>query len=400
MELNKGQRRCLHRLIEWWENETDTKQVFEISGAAGTGKTTIIKEMIEVLDDIRMDDVVFITLVGKAALNLSKSGLPGKTIHSTIYMAVEVEKKDKHGNTIMEEGRPVKEIKFVLRSTLENIKLIIIDEASMVNERIARDIKHFDLPIIAIGDLNQLPPVFGDPVFLKHPDAILTEVVRQKAGSPILELAQELIQKKPINLKPGIYGEKLMIIKKDDFMQRYTKALLLADIVICGRNDTRDVLNTMIRKMYYKSQGIPTPSAEIMLGDKLICRKNNWEREVTGINLINGLIGRVTGIDFESATALTLPIDFRPDFIEHDFEDVLVNLRYFNGSRTEKERIKNGPVLGDLFEFGYAITCHLSQGSQYEKVIVFCERMGSEDYYRKWLYTAVTRASDKLILII
>ena len=400
MELNAGQQKCLDRLIEWWEHETDVKQVFEISGAAGTGKTTIIKEMISVLDDISMDEVVFVTLVGKAALNLSKSGLPGKTIHSTIYVPVEVKKKDEFGNVIKEEGREVIEIKFKRRDELENIKLIIIDEASMVDEKIAHDLMRFGLPIIAIGDLNQLPPVFGNSVFLKKPDAILTEVVRQKADSPILALAQDIIQNKYVELRPGVYDNKLLIVKKHDFMQRYTKALLLSDIVICGRNETRDALNTMIRNMYYRAQGIIQPSTEIMLGDKLICRKNNWLREVEGINLINGLIGRVTGIDFENATKNILPINFRPDFIEHDFEDVPINLKYFNGNRALKEKIKHSVFVGDLFEFGYAITCHLSQGSQYEKVIVFCERMGNMEYYRKWLYTAVTRASDKLILII
>jgi exodeoxyribonuclease-5 len=225
-------------------------------------------------------------------------------------------------------------------------------------------------------------------------------VVRQKADSPILSLSQYIINSKHIKLYPGVYDNKLMIVKKEDFFKRFLPVLLKSDIVICGKNSTRDKLNEMIRDMYFKSIGIDKPLPEMMVGDKLICRKNNWILEKNGINLINGLIGRVTDIDMESSTKNVVPIDFKPDFIDAEFEDVPINMKYFKGDATTKTLIKNTPHVGELFELGYAITCHLSQGSQYEKVIVFCERMGDNDYYKKWLYTAVTRASEKLILII
>ena len=400
IELNEGQRKCLLQLMLWWKHDTEEKQVFEIAGAAGTGKTTIIRQLIESLDDLEMADVIFVTFVGKAALNLSKAGLPGRTIHSTIYHVVEIDKLDANGNPIIEEGRRVKTIRFIKKEELPGVKLIVIDEASMVDKIVAADLLSYNIPIIAIGDLNQLPPVFGKPVFLKHPDAILTEVVRQKADSPILSLSQYIINSKHIKLYPGVYDNKLMIVKKEDFFKRFLPVLLKSDIVICGKNSTRDKLNEMIRDMYFKSIGIDTPLPEMMVGDKLICRKNNWILEKNGINLINGLIGRVTDIDMESSTKNVVPIDFKPDFIDAEFEDVPINMKYFKGDATTKTLIKNTPHVGELFELGYAITCHLSQGSQYEKVIVFCERMGDNDYYKKWLYTAVTRASEKLILII
>ena len=116
--------------------------------------------------------------------------------------------------------------------------------------------------------------------------------------------------------------------------------------------------------------------------------------------MINGLVGNVVGINYELKTTNTISIDFKPDFITDYFENISLNIPYFTGSKAARDAIKLKPHDGELFEYGYAITCHLSQGSQYEKVIVFVERMGDNEFFRKWLYTAITRASDKLILII
>lgn len=402
MELNQGQSECLEKLLTWWKTYDGTKQVFEISGAAGTGKTTLIKTLIDCLHDIHLENVLFMALIGKAAMQMTKSGVMARTIHSSIYVPLEVPKLDKENKVIISEGRILKEIRFIKKPNLESsIKLIVIDEAPMVNEKIANDIKSYGLPIIALGDLNQLPPVIGNPVFLKKPDYILTEVMRQAAKNPILKLSQDIIKCDYLNLIPGVYDDKLLIIKQKDFLNFYEESLTKSDIVICGRNVTRDILSAKIRELYFKQRGIDLPKLpELMIGDKLICRKNNWILQVDGINLINGLVGNVIDIDFESKTSDTINIDFKPDFLDGTFESIPLNTKFFNGSRSYKELIKKMPHNGELFEFGYAITCHLSQGSQYDKVIVFVERMGDMTFFRKWLYTAVTRASKKLILVI
>jgi exodeoxyribonuclease V len=402
MELNQGQSECLAKLIKWWNSYDGSKQVFEISGAAGTGKTTLIKTLIDCLPDIDMDNVLFMALIGKAAMQMTKSGVKAKTIHSSIYIPIEVDKVDDEGKAVIKEGRRVKEIKFIKKPMLESeVKLLVIDEAPMVNEKIANDVKSYGLPIIALGDLNQLPPVIGKPVFLKKPDYILTEVMRQAAQNPILKLSQDIIKNPYVDLVPGVYGNKLLIIRKNDFFNYYREALIKTDIVICGRNITRDYLNQEIRKMYFQHRGVELDTLpELMIGDKLICRKNNWLVQVEGINLINGLMGTVTAIDFESKTKNLININFHPDFLTGEFEDIPMNTKFFRGTKQQREIIKRSPHDGELFELGYAITCHLSQGSQYEKVIVFIERMGDAEFYRKWLYTSVTRASEKLILII
>ncbi|MDY5647021.1 MAG: ATP-dependent RecD-like DNA helicase [Candidatus Onthovivens sp.] len=402
--LNEGQQKCLEKLIDWWESYDGTKKVFEIIGAAGTGKSFIIKYLIESLEDITMDNVLFVAFVGKAAIQMTRSGVNACTIHSAIYYPVEVSARDENGKVIKKEGREVKKILFKKRDNLDpSIKLIVVDEAAMVDKKLAQDLLSFKIPIIALGDKHQLPPIFGDSAFLNHPDFELTEIMRQKAGSSILGLAQEIINSKYIYLTPKTVDENLCIIRKKDFFEAGgDKSLLKADVVICGKNSTRDELNKLIRRLYLDKMGYDVEHVpELIIGEKIICRKNNWFAQVENINLINGLIGYVTDIDPESLTSETVKINFKPDFIKSEFCDLRLNLKYFLGSMQVKNLIKNSNYdRGELFELGYAITCHLSQGSQYKKVIVFCERLGDNEYFKKWLYTAVTRASEKLIVVI
>ena len=403
-ELNTGQRECLRKMLDWWAHKLDDQQVFSISGPAGSGKTYLIRVLVEQLPGIDMTDVLFVAYVGKAALNLSKACFNASTIHSAIYHPIEVykPKKDSDGNIIMTDGRPEYDVvtRFELKEHLDsNYKLIVIDEAPMVDEKVAKDLLSFDIPIIALGDLNQLPPVIGKPFFLRHPDSILTEVIRQKADSPILALSQFIIHNSYPYLRPGNYKNELFIVKKKDFFTMYKHYFTMADAVICGKNSTRDELNGMIREMYFKEQGISEIS-DLAIGDKLICRKNNWNHCLDGIYLINGLIGKVESIYFEEATKKIIPIDFRPEFMQASFSHVPLYQKYFKGNNKERLWIKEHKHDGDLFEYGYAITCHLSQGSQYDTVIVFAERFGNIEFYKQWLYTAVTRASRKLLILI
>ena len=402
--LNEGQQKCLEKLIDWWESYDGTKKVFEIIGAAGTGKSFIIKYLIESLEDITMDNVLFVAFVGKAAIQMTRSGVNACTIHSAIYYPVEVSARDENGKVIKKEGRELKKLVFKKRDNLDpSIKLIVVDEAAMVDKKLAQDLLSYKIPIIALGDKHQLPPIFGDSAFLNHPDFELTEIMRQKAGSSILGLAQEIINSKYIYLTPKTVDENLCIIRKKDFFEAGgDKSLLKADVVICGKNSTRDELNKLIRRLYLDKMGYDVDHVpELIIGEKIICRKNNWFAQVENINLINGLIGYVTDIDHESLTSETVKINFKPDFIKSEFCDLKLNLKYFLGNMQVKNLIKNSSFdRGELFELGYAITCHLSQGSQYKKVIVFCERLGDNEYFKKWLYTAVTRASEKLIVVI
>lgn len=164
IELTNDQVTAIYKGETWYRSQT--KQVFEISGPGGSGKSFLIMYLIEKLG-LRLDQVLFVAYMGKACSRLIQAGLPAKTIHSAIYDYEKVIARDKEGKIIYKEnGKPKKIGKFVLKEKIgKGIKLIVLDEGSMVNEEIAKDLLSFDIPIIVLGDLNQLPPVFGNSFF-------------------------------------------------------------------------------------------------------------------------------------------------------------------------------------------------------------------------------------------
>ena len=202
--LNDQQEECINKAIKWFNN-VSSKQTFEISGPAGSGKTTIVKAIIEKLN-LRIEDVLFVAYVGKAALQLSRSGVNGRTIHSTFYDIVFKPVKDEEGNVIIKNGRVITRPEFVKKERIpSNIKLIVIDEAPMVNDTFGNDIESFGVPIICLGDLQQLPPVIGNSKYLVRPDYVLTKVMRQAEGNPIIYLSQLASRGEPIPY--GKYGD-------------------------------------------------------------------------------------------------------------------------------------------------------------------------------------------------
>jgi hypothetical protein len=391
MELTRGQEECASRFMRWWKRKSfKSHPTFEISGAAGTGKTTLVKILIDRIG-LTYDEVVFMTYVGKATLALARSGLPARTIHHTICDIRQEPLLGSDGLPILDpEGKPVLRYKFLKKKKLDpRLKLLVVDEGRMVPEELAKWILSYHIPVIVLGDLNQLDPVFGNPVFLNNPDATLDEIMRQAKDSPIPYLADRVIRGKPIHEGIDGSGKIKIIYGKRDVAVDY----LDADIVICGKNKTREAMNDYIR-MYYKGY----MTSEPMIGDKLICRKNNWNRfNHDNVPLVNGMIGTIKNIDLEHMTKAKIPIDFQPEDFEDCFYNVDMDRFLFNNYKRDENSTRTNY---DVFEYGYVITCHLAQGSQYNNVIVKFEYMGRDQHTRdRWLYTAVTRAIDKLTII-
>lgn len=389
LELNGQQLDAVKKGKKWFQ--TIPKQVFEIAGFAGTGKSTIVDIIIQECG-LDMAEVLFTALVGKAAMVLAMKGLPAKTIHATFYDCIDVPKRNKDGEVIMIDGRIVYTKSFRKKKKLpDGIKLIVIDEASMVNKQLKDDILSFNVPVIALGDLHQLPPVIGDPVFLIKPDVVLTTIMRQKEDNPIIYLASKARLGLWDEIKYGNYGGKCLVCSKHD-LKEYKSLLKNADVVICARNATRGLLNEYIRHDVF---GIE--SKDLVIGDKMICRQNNWNESLgENIFLINGMLGYIDDIDLESFNGRSINIDFRPEFMTDKwFSNLPIDYKYINMPYALKKKYF---TYFNKFEFGYAITCHLSQGSQYDKVVVYDERMGDNEFYSKWLYTAITRAIDKLVI--
>ena len=384
-ELNPQQQNAVKESYKWFKKQNN--QVFEISGPAGSGKTSIVNELVKKLN-LKHEEVLFMAYVGKAAMALTLKGNYAKTIHSTIYDLVEVPKYDEDNNVIMKNGRVVKELKFVKKKMLdESIKLLVIDEGSMVNETIALDILSFGLPILVLGDLDQLPPVFGNSFFLRKPDIILTQIMRQAEGHPIIYLSQ--LAKKGLPINYGNYGNMCFVINSNEVSDAILKN---ADAIICGKNKTRQKINDYYREKIDKvTKKIP------VIGDKLVCRQNNKIETIDDmIYLTNGTIGTVEGVYLDTFNKRSICIDFKPEFLQDKyFRKIPIDLSALFTPLTEPS--KRSYI--NKFQFGRAITCHLSQGSQYDNVLIYRERLGIEHYQRKWDYTAITRAVNKLIIV-
>lgn len=364
MKWNPQQENALQAVDKWFYTESKKKKIFRIFGYAGSGKTTLAKHFAENIDG----DVFYAAFTGKAALMMQKNGCVGaSTIHRLIYR-------------IEEDGNG--DIKFKLNrgSEVKNAALIIIDECSMVDEQIANDLLSFGKPILVLGDPAQLPPVSGAGYFTNaKPDIMLTEIHRQAKDNPIIYLATEVRNGR--KLKIGSYGESQVL--------RDVKPQMIVenDQIIVGKNATRTRLNSIIRKDFLNIDYL-TPVIE----DKLICLKNDYD-----LGIFNGGMFIVSNI-FKSANENKVRLE-----VAHEEEDnnypILVDVHksFFDPSVQQPHyKILN---TSQQFDYGYAITCHKSQGSQWDDILVYDESKSFRDMSDKWLYTAITRAANKITII-
>ena len=340
-----------------------------------------------------MDDVLFVAYVGKAALQLTRSGVNGRTIHSAFYDIDFVPVKDDDGKPVIKNGKVVTRPEFIKKEKIpRNIKLIVIDEAPMVNESFGVDIESFNVPIICLGDLQQLPPVIGGTKYLIRPDYVLTKIMRQAEGNPIIYLSQLASRGEPIPY--GKYGDKCYVIPKDKVNDNM---LLKADMILTPTNASRARINKYIRE---ELRGIDSDLP--VVGEKLICRKNNRNRIIgDGVYLVNGMLGYVIDVNKSTYNTRTVDITFSPDFNDQlVFNNVRIDYKTLIQSiQTDNGVYKKGYSVYDMFEFGDCITVHLSQGSQAENVLFMSEPFGrgDRDIQNKLNYTGITRAREGLI---
>lgn len=398
MKLTLSQDACITKLSKWWNSSVKYYKPFQISGAAGTGKTFIVKYFIEAIG-LKLDEVAFMAFTGKAAMVMRENGLNATTIHASIYKISNEPVKRKSGEIKTFYGRAITHKVFKKRDTvLGEPKLIVLDEVSMVDERIGEDILSFKLPIIVLGDLNQLPPIMGKSIFLQKPDVVLDQIMRQAKDNPIIGLSQSILKGKIPHGHINVSGDILRIRNLSEIED---SEYLNNDIMIAGKNFTVFDFNKKMRALTYN---VPEDKLNLVpyINDKLICRQNVWNKILEdGTPLVNGTIGYVQDVHIESLRKnLSFMIDFRPEISETDyFEDILLDGVALSTKELsdEKETVKYGakPI---LFSYGYCITCHKSQGSQFKSVMVLNEPPFKRDAI-KWLYTAVTRAREKLLLI-
>lgn len=392
--LTEEQAKILAEAVHWFKYSSE--QVFEIDGKAGTGKTFLIYQILNALC-INANEYLPMAPTGQAAIVMRTRGfITARSIHSTLYEVIET--KDIEEKTAKKFGIPGSRKIFRLRKYIDpKIRLFFIDEAYMVPANMVKDILSFGVKVIVCGDAHQLPPIGGNPAFLTgYGIHHLTQLMRQAEQSAIVYIAERASNGLPIHC--GQYGNEVLVINEDDFIP---EMIGFSDCICCGTNRTRDYLNSYIRDIAGFKGPLP------WLGEQVICRKNNWDIEQDGLALANGLRGTVlTQPTVNKYDGKTFQIAFKPDLVNTVFYDVDVNLLYFTSPLDIKTEMKGGGIdndkyiyeRGEYFEFAYALTTHLCQGSEYRRGI-YIEEFLKQQIQNQLNYTGVTRFKQQLIYI-
>lgn len=384
-ELSLDQKRVLQSIASWYKNPD--KSSLTIGGYAGTGKTTLIAILRKLLHKHQPKTrVAFVSFTGKASQVLQNKLTQFQalfeqdscgTIHSLIYHP----KIDSTGR--INGWYPVKDIKY---------DLIIVDEASMVSSDIWNDLNRFKVPIIAVGDHGQLPPVGDTFSLMERPDLVLERIHRQAEGSAIIQMATMARLNGQIPVQDfAPYARKLAPDSPEAY-DLFERAVNGNDtMILCARNKTRIALNNQIRAQKFFED--PNPQ----INDTLICLKNYYDN--TDGPIYNGMVGYLKKITPYKEHWYDVIVDFP---VENKVFEGKITKHQFNQEQVIHKHDKIPPKkIGERFDFGYALTVHKAQGSQAETVLVYEEsaQMWMKDNYAKWLYTAITRASSNIFLI-
>lgn len=372
-QLSEDQKNALISIKNWWKNKS--KQYFVLGGCAGSGKSSLISFIIKQLGlEKREFDVLKCAITGKATLVLKRKGFQANTVHSIIYETTKKIVDDKIY------------FQFHKRDYLP-YSLIIVDQASMISEQVFNDVLSFNIPVIFIGDHQQLPPVKSTFNIMSNPDFRMQKVLRQLQESPIIQLSIKAIRGQKIPFKQ--FSDGVQKIHYDDLTD---KMLLDAGQIIVGTHNKRIIVNQTIRQLYGYGQN-PCD------GQKLIAISNSKP-----INIYNGQI-----------VYLVKDAIVKKDHYQIQIIDQLQKTQAVYAVLSQPRKItatiglgtkeilnkKYGTTVGH-FNFGYAITAHASQGSSWEDVMVMDDKFGiweSKQLYHRHLYTCITRAQKTLTIV-
>lgn len=368
-----------------------------ISGYAGSGKSTLVRFIIEALN-IDEDEVIYTSYTGKATQVLQKKGNKNtSTLHKLLYDFVP-----------RADGTFIKKEK-----SLIVYPLVIVDECSMVPKSMVEVLaKHQECHFIFLGDPEQLPPIDKDAVngLLDNPHIFLDEIMRQEAESEIIQLSMKVRNGEPLQL---MKGKDVQVISQDELN---TGMLMWANQILVATNAKRIAVNTQMRNLLGRGD-MPED------GDKVICLRNYWEfmdEHENGV-LINGTIGTIHDCYSSFIKVPSFMYDgthsFKIDTLVAKFvSDTGDN---FGTLTMDKNLILTGEPTVDRalafrmkkskkyyieppmeFTYGYAITGHKAQGSEWDNVLVIEERFPfAKEEHRRWLYTCITRSASKLVLV-
>lgn len=363
-----------------------------ISGYAGSGKSTLVKFIVSALQ-IPEDDIVYACFTGKACNVLQQKGNKNvSTLHRLLY-----------------EFRPRSNGTFyrIPKTELE-YRIVIVDEVSMASKELMDQLFRHNVYVICLGDPFQLPPINpnDDHHLLDHPHVFLDEIHRQAQESEIIRVSMDIRAGRPLE---RFDGNDVKIINNNELVDGM---YLWADQILCAKNDTRIGINNYVRNMLGR-EGEPQE------GDKVICLRNYWDVLDSEDNpLINGTIGYLknnhtelrrypfyingggafevinTGIITETNSCFTN--------LNLDKKLILEGVKTLD-PKTEWRLMKDDRlswIVPMEFTYGYAVTVHKFQGSSAKNILVIEENFPfSKEEHARWLYTAVTRAIDKAVIV-
>ncbi len=369
MDWSNEQNGALTRIAEWLKR--GDAQVFRLFGFAGTGKTTLARHIAEGIDG----DVCFGAFTGKAALVMRSKGCEGATtIHSMIY-------RPKRPAEDEEEEEETFSFTLNRNSDAAKADLIIVDECSMVDEELGRDLLSFGKKTLVLGDPAQLPPVKGGGYFTEaEPDVMLTEVHRQAADNPIIRLSMDIREGRELDL--GDHGAAAIIRRREITADR----ILAADQVLVGRNKTRHLYNGRIREL--RGHTFPTPE----VGEKLVGLRND---KTKGIQ--NGGLYRVTRVKDPKGAFLKFDLAPEDGGTRRRIAASVLPAFFEGGEDALPWQLRRR---SDEFDYGYALTVHKAQGSQWDDVVLFDESHAFREHRARWLYTGITRAAERLTIVV
>ena len=395
MELNEKQKNGLTLALQRYKNK---EKYTVIAGYAGAGKSTLVRFIIEELKTygVKETDVCFACFTGKAAQVLLKKGNKNViTLHKLLYKSIP-----------KESGGFVR-----IPNPSIPYKIVVVDEVSMAPKTLMDLLFKHNVYVICLGDPFQLPPVDKkeDNHLLDAPHIFLDEIMRQAQESEIIQLSMAIRENRPIE---AFQGKEVQILNKEELN---TGMLTWADQILVATNATRVSINAQMRKLLNFGE-------QPQDGDKIICLRNYWDCFSDNEEpLVNGTIGILKNsfLTKRYLPRIVKSIDglSHIDLIMGDF--ISDSGMYFHSLEMDKKMIDTGefsldwktvyqlnrnPKTRDIppleFTYGYAITCHKAQGSEWDKVLVIEEKFPFDKIeHARWLYTAVTRSSEKLVLV-
>lgn len=406
MILSPQQSEAMLRVQNWLLDEGRAPYLY-IAGYAGTGKTTIAVNLAELVGG--MDRLLYAAFTGKAALQLSTKGCVGATtLHRILYSPVDKDrtklleltsslaklKEEQPDNRtdierlvflVREERKKVKSPTWAKREEKlsEKIKLLVLDECSMLSAQLLDDALSLGVPVLLLGDPFQLPPVMAkSPLEFKKPDVMLTEVHRQALDSPVLRAAT--------NLRNGSWyedtgDERFRVLHRSSTNYDH---YAWADQILCARNKTRNSFNLRIRAKLIEKGSIVANEEALATNDRIVFLRNDHDEMI-----YNGTTAKVTDASFPDDESRMIYLDFVTDDNKK-----LSAYETWSGIIHGMDATEAPRGIPQSVDYAYALTVHKAQGSEWDKVLVYNEGLFGDDY-KRWMYTAITRARTQCLVV-